>query len=54
MTKLPYSFFGAEDWDRDGHQDLVVRQDSCALGHCGVPLGPEVDVLPSRTRATPP
>ncbi|MFF0312948.1 FG-GAP repeat domain-containing protein, partial [Streptosporangium sp. NPDC004379] len=21
-----YSFFGATDWDRDGHQDLVVRE----------------------------
>ena len=28
MAKLPYTFFGAADWDRDGHQDQLVRQES--------------------------
>ncbi|MFF0312947.1 trypsin-like serine protease, partial [Streptosporangium sp. NPDC004379] len=28
VTKLPYGFFGATDWDRDGHQDLIARQDT--------------------------
>ncbi|MEU9833765.1 hypothetical protein AB0D67_19775 [Streptosporangium sp. NPDC048047] len=28
VTRLPYSFFGATDWDRDGHQDLITRQDT--------------------------
>jgi hypothetical protein len=26
LTKLPYAAFGIKDWDRDGHQDIVTRQ----------------------------
>jgi hypothetical protein len=28
ITRLPYTPFGVADWDRDGHQDLVTRQDA--------------------------
>ena len=28
LTNLPYTAFGVEDWDRDGHQDLVARHDA--------------------------
>ena len=28
MTRLPYTPYGLRDWDRDGHQDLVTRQDA--------------------------
>ncbi len=28
MNKLAYTYFGAADWDRDGHQDQLVRQES--------------------------
>jgi Trypsin/FG-GAP-like repeat len=32
MTKLPYTPFGVADWDRDGHQDIVARQDATGDG----------------------
>ena len=28
LTRLPYTPFGVEDYDRDGHQDIVTRQDA--------------------------
>src|SRR2546430_2769098 len=28
LTKLPYTPFGLADWDRDGHQDIITRQDA--------------------------
>ena len=28
LTKQPYTSFGLADWDRDGHQDLITRQDA--------------------------
>ena len=28
MSKMPYTFFGAADWDNDGHKDIVARQES--------------------------
>ena len=28
LTNLPYTNFGITDWDRDGHQDLIARQDA--------------------------
>ncbi len=28
LTKLPYTTFGTKDWDRDGHQDLITRQEA--------------------------
>lgn len=28
LTRLPYTPFGIEDYDRDGHQDIVTRQDA--------------------------
>jgi hypothetical protein len=28
MAKMPYTFFGTGDWDRDGYQDQVIRQES--------------------------
>ena len=28
IAKLPYTPFGVADWDGDGHQDLIVRQES--------------------------
>ncbi|KXK60082.1 hypothetical protein AWW66_20710 [Micromonospora rosaria] len=28
LTALPYAHFGTTDWDRDGHQDIVAREDA--------------------------
>ena len=28
MAKMPITFFGVGDWDRDGHKDQLIRQDS--------------------------
>ncbi|HWT25502.1 MAG TPA: trypsin-like serine protease [Solirubrobacteraceae bacterium] len=28
MAKLPYTPFGVADWDRDGHQDVIARDDA--------------------------
>ncbi|MEU1286932.1 trypsin-like serine protease, partial [Kitasatospora sp. NPDC005856] len=28
LTKLPYTPFGVADWDRDGHQDIIARNDA--------------------------
>ena len=28
LTAVPYTSFGLADWDRDGHQDIVTRQNS--------------------------
>ena len=28
MAKMPYAFFGVGDWDRDGRQDQIIRQES--------------------------
>ena len=28
LTALPYTTFGAVDWDRDGHADIVTRQEA--------------------------
>jgi len=28
MAKMPLTFFGAADWDRDGHKDIIARQEA--------------------------
>jgi V8-like Glu-specific endopeptidase len=28
MAKMPYTFFGVGDWDKDGYQDQLIRQES--------------------------
>lgn len=30
LTRLPYTPFGVEDYDRAGHQDIIARQDATA------------------------
>ncbi len=30
LPPMPYTPFGVADWDRDGHQDIVARQDNTA------------------------
>ncbi|TDB94875.1 trypsin-like serine protease, partial [Micromonospora fluostatini] len=48
LTALPYTHFGTTDWDRDGHQDIVARED--VTGTLWLYLGDSRRAVPNAPR----